>query len=123
MKAGNTQLGWAAISGFLAVTLGAFGAHGLKPWLTEYELDIYKTAVNYHMWHSLLLALIALLPRTRLLCWAAWALGFGILLFSGSLYLLVISKVSWLGMITPIGGLAFLLAWALIALAAFRHAD
>lgn len=111
---------WAAVSGFCAVALGAFGAHGLKPFLTEHELDIYKTAVNYQMWHTLLLALIARLPADKLLSWAANALLAGIVLFSGSLYLLAICKVSWLGMITPLGGLAFLLAWALLGVAAYR---
>jgi uncharacterized membrane protein YgdD (TMEM256/DUF423 family) len=73
------------------------------------------------MWHTLLLAIIALLPANCLLKWAARSLLFGIVFFSGSLYLLAVSKVSWLGMITPIGGLAFLLAWGLLVLAAIRQ--
>lgn len=117
----KSYLAWAGVSGFLAVALGAFGAHGLKHILSEYELDIYKTAVNYQMWHTLLLAIIALLPANFLLKWAARSLLFGIVFFSGSLYLLAVSKVSWLGMITPIGGLAFLLAWGLLVLAAIRQ--
>ena len=111
----------AAIAGFLAVALGAFGAHGLKHSLSDYELDIYKTAVNYHIWHALLLALIAALPAHKLLNWAARLLIIGIALFSGSLYLLAVIKVSWLGMITPLGGLAFLLAWGLLAVVAYQH--
>lgn len=109
----------AAIFGFLGVAMGAFGAHGLKASLTDYQLDIYKTAVQYQMWHTLLLALIAILPPRKLLCWAGWSLIAGMVLFSGSLYALAISGLRWLGMITPIGGLAFLLAWALLGRAAF----
>lgn len=110
----------AAISGFIAVAMGAFGAHGLKHLLSDYQLDIYKTAVHYQMWHTLLLALTAMLPTHRLLHWVGVLLIAGILLFSGSLYLLALTDVRWLGMITPIGGLAFLAAWALLAWIAYR---
>jgi uncharacterized membrane protein YgdD (TMEM256/DUF423 family) len=112
---------FAAIAGFLGVAMGAFGAHGLKNILSEHYLDIYKTAVSYQMWHALLLALIASLPAQKCLTWAGWALVAGMALFSGSLYLLAILNIGWLGMITPLGGLAFLLAWALLAYAAFQH--
>lgn len=112
---------FAALAGFLGVAMGAFGAHGLKAVLSEHHLDIYKTAVSYQMWHALLLALIAMLPPHKYLCWAAWGLVAGILLFSGSLYLLAIFNIGWLGMITPIGGLAFLTAWGLLALVAFQQ--
>ena len=111
----------AALAGFTGVTMGAFGAHGLKHILSEHYLDVYKTAVNYQMWHALLLAVVAMLPQQRLLTWAAWSLVAGIVLFSGSLYILAISKIGWLGMITPFGGLAFLLAWGLLAFVAYQH--
>ena len=111
----------AALAGFTGVAMGAFGAHGLKHILSEHYLDVYKTAVNYQMWHALLLAVVAMLPQQRLLTWAAWALVAGIVLFSGSLYILAISKIGWLGMITPFGGLAFLLAWGLLAFVAYQH--
>jgi len=111
----------AALAGFTGVAMGAFGAHGLKPILTEHYLDVYKTAVNYQMWHALLLAVVAVLPRQRLLTWVAWSLVVGIVLFSGSLYILAISKIGWLGMITPFGGVAFLLAWGLLAFVAYQH--
>ncbi|MBS3964610.1 MAG: DUF423 domain-containing protein [Methylomonas sp.] len=113
----------AAVSGFVAVAMGAFGAHGLKPLLNDYQLDIYKTAVNYQMWHTLLLTLTAMLPGQRLLRWVAVLLIAGILLFSGSLYLLAIFNIRWLGMITPIGGLAFLGAWALLAWVAYHQVE
>lgn len=111
----------AALAGFTGVAMGAFGAHGLKHMLPEHYLEVYKTAVNYQMWHALLLALLSVLPEQRLLNWAGWCLVAGILLFSGSLYVLAISKIGWLGMITPFGGVAFLLAWALLGYAAFQH--
>ncbi len=111
----------AALAGFTGVAMGAFGAHGLKDMLSEHYLDVYKTAVNYQMWHALLLALVAILPEQTALTWAGWSLATGIVLFSGSLYLLAILKVNWLGMITPFGGIAFLLAWSLLAFAAFKH--
>jgi len=111
---------WAAIAGGSGVALGAFGAHGLKSTLSAYELEIYKTAVDYQMWHALLLGLIGSLPLQRQLLWAGWSLLAGIILFSGSLYLLAILKIRWLGMITPFGGTAFLAAWGLLAYAAYR---
>ena len=111
----------AALSGFIGVAMGAFGAHGLKHLLSEHYLDIYKTAVSYQMWHSLLLVIIAMLPQHKWLSWAGWCLIAGILLFSGSLYALTILNLSWLGMITPFGGLAFLGGWALLGWYAYQQ--
>lgn len=110
----------AAVSGFIGVGMGAFGAHGLKPLLSEYQLEIYKTAVNYQMWHTLLLGYLASLPENKLVNWAGWCLIVGIVLFSGSLYLLALSAPHWIGIITPIGGMSLLLAWGLVAWMAFR---
>lgn len=109
----------AAIAGFTGVMMGAFGAHALKDILTEHLMDVYKTAVSYQMWHALALAFIANMPFHPLLRWAAWLFVIGIFLFSGSLYLLTVLNLSWLGIITPFGGLAFLSAWALLAIVAF----
>jgi Uncharacterized small membrane protein len=111
----------AALAGFIGVGMGAFGAHGLKHLLSEHYLDIYKTAVSYQMWHALLLAIVALLPVHRLLNWAGWLLVAGMALFSGSLYILSIFQLNWLGIVTPFGGLAFLGAWGLLAFVAFQH--
>lgn len=111
----------AALCGFVGVAMGAFGAHALKTLLSEHYLDIYKTAVSYHMWHALLLAMIALLPEHKWLSWAGYSLIAGILLFSGSLYALTILNISWLGMITPLGGLAFLAGWALLGSYAYQQ--
>ncbi len=114
----------AALSGFTGVAMGAFGAHGLKEVLTPEMLAVYKTAVDYQMWHALGLALIAIfrqqVPETDVLKWAGWLMFSGIVLFSGSLYLLSTLNMKWLGMITPIGGVFFLLAWALLAFFAFN---
>lgn len=103
-----------AFMAFLAVALGAFAAHGLKQSLGEYELSIFRTGVDYHMMHALGLVLIGILMRSAdagMLGTAAVLMFVGILLFSGSLYILSISGIKWLGAITPLGGLCFLAAW------------
>ena len=111
----------AAVGGFVGVAMGAFGAHGLKHLLSDHLLEVYKTAVNYQMWHALALGLISVLPEHKFLRLAGWLLVAGVVLFSGSLYLLAILNIGWLGMITPLGGLAFLAAWALLALVAWQY--
>jgi uncharacterized membrane protein YgdD (TMEM256/DUF423 family) len=111
---------WAAVFGFIGVAMGAFGAHGLKDILSDHLMEVYKTAVSYQMWHALALGLIATLPPHKLLRWAGWLLVAGIALFSGSLYLLAILNIAWLGMITPFGGVAFLSAWGLLAFVALQ---
>ena len=113
-----------AVSALLAVTMGAFGAHALKAVLSIEMLAVYKTAVTYQMWHALGLGIIALLrqqnPDERIIIYAGWLMFAGIILFSGSLYILSLSGVKWLGMITPIGGLCFLSAWLLVSLFAYK---
>lgn len=113
-----------AVSALLAVTMGAFGAHALKAVLSIEMLAVYKTAVTYQMWHALGLGIIALLrqqnPDERIIVYAGWLMFAGIILFSGSLYILSLSGVKWLGMITPIGGLCFLSAWLLVSLFAYK---
>src|SRR5258707_10042083 len=106
-----------AVSGFLAVALGAFGAHALRDRLTAEMLDVFKTGVNYQMYHALaLLAVGILLARLSIdgspwLSAAGWLFVVGSVLFSGSLYLLSLSGTTWLGAVTPLGGVAFLLGW------------
>lgn len=120
----NSFLLLGAICAFIAVAMGAFGAHGLKAVLAPEMLSAYKTGVTYQMWHALGLILIAiLLQQTEgiLLIWAGWFMFAGIILFSGSLYLLTILNAKWLGIITPFGGLAFLLAWILVVIFAWRQ--
>ncbi|MCC6463542.1 MAG: DUF423 domain-containing protein [Saprospiraceae bacterium] len=114
----------AAISGFLAVGIGAFGAHGLKPLLSEYQLAIYEKGVQYQFYHSLALlavaSLLSRLPDSKILVWAGWLFVAGIVCFSGSLYLLACRDilsfpVGWAGPVTPLGGLFFMAGWLAIA--------
>ncbi|KAF0867413.1 DUF423 domain-containing protein [Pseudomonas sp. LD120] len=113
----------AAFFGFTGVALGAFAAHGLKNRLSTEYLAIFHTGVTYQLVHTLALFGVALLVAHipgRLVTWAGAAFALGILLFSGSLYLLTLSGISKLGIITPFGGLAFLVGWLLLGLAAWR---
>lgn len=110
----KTALRIAASFGFLAVALGAFGAHGLKNLLEQNQTtEIWKTASLYHLVHAVVLLVLAgwqVVPR-----WAFRLISLGLVIFSGSLYLLAVTNVKWLGAITPIGGLALLAGWALLA--------
>jgi len=111
-------MSWSAIAALLlalAVMLGAFGAHGLKDRLDAYSMEVYQKAVFYHFIHALGLLVVTLSPRTENLTWVNLLLVAGILIFSGSLYLLAITGVRTLGAITPIGGLSFIAAWLLLA--------
>ena len=113
----------AAINMFIAVAAGAFGAHGLKQILDSEMLAIWHTAVTYQMVHALGMFVIALLiPKFGpiLLGWAGSAMFVGIVIFSGSLYALALTGIRMLGAITPIGGLAFLASWGLLAWAAYK---
>jgi uncharacterized membrane protein YgdD (TMEM256/DUF423 family) len=109
---------------FGAVGLGAFGAHALKAKLAPDLLAVYQTAVQYHFWHALgLLAVGVLLiqkPESSALAAAAWLLVAGLLLFCGSLYALALTGIRGLGAVAPVGGAAFLAAWAALGWAAWR---
>jgi len=110
-----------ALAGFLAVTLGAFGAHALRGRLSPEMLTVFETGVRYHMFHALALLLIsAMMPRMGgwLVVASGWLFTAGIVLFSGSLYVLAFTGITVFGAITPIGGLAFLAGWACLAIAA-----
>ncbi len=112
-----------AVSGFLAVALGAFGAHALAGKIEEKYLTIYQTAVQYQFYHTLALGLVAVLlgrESNKGLTRAAWFFVLGILIFSGSLYFLALGNgsLNWLGAVTPIGGVCFLVGWgSLVAFA------
>lgn len=100
----------AAAAGFLAVALGAFGAHGLKALLEQNgTAATWQTAVFYHAVHAVVMLILAQRKPVPTLAWGAMALG--ILVFSGSLYVLAVTNLRWLGAITPIGGVAFLVGW------------
>ena len=108
-----------AISGCLVVILGAFGAHGLKDILDEYGKSIYEKAVLYHMLHTMAILVLGLIEKIQpemQLSLAGWAFLIGIILFSGSLYILAVTGFKWMGMITPIGGVMFIIGWVMLFL-------
>lgn len=112
-----------AASAALAVLLGSFGAHALKARLAPEQLVTFETGVRYHLVHALGL-LAAAWAAGRFggdaVRWGGWLLAAGTLLFSGSLYLLALTGVRWIGIVTPFGGVAFVVGWALLAMAALR---
>lgn len=119
----KTILILSSLSGFLGVALGAFGAHALKTVLTPDLLAIYETGNRYHLIHSILpliLAITGFVNQSRLAWISSILFLAGILIFSGSLYVLAVTGIRILGAITPIGGLSFLAAWALLGFAAIR---
>jgi uncharacterized membrane protein YgdD (TMEM256/DUF423 family) len=120
----NTWLLIAAINGALAVAFGAFGAHGLQGRIDARAIEVFETGARYHMYHALAMGLAALAIRSGAASMpASVAAGFflaGIILFSGSLYLLALTGVRSLGFVTPFGGLAFLVGWIALAWAATK---
>ena len=115
--------GVGALFAGLGVVLGAFGAHALKDRLTPELLAIFETGVRYQMYHALGLLAVAWAQQrwpTSQASTAGWCFTLGILIFSGSLYALALSGVRWLGAVTPLGGVAFIVGWALLAWSAFK---
>ncbi|RHX87797.1 DUF423 domain-containing protein [Leptospira stimsonii] len=120
----KTILILSSISGFLAVAIGAFGAHALKPYLTPEMIVIYETGNKYHLIHSippLILAITGYVQSSRFALISSILYLAGIFIFSGSLYLLAITGIRVLGAITPIGGISFLLAWAFLGWSALSQ--
>ena len=111
-----------AINAALAIAAGAFGAHALRDRLDVRRLEIFETAARYQMYHALALVLCGVLVGRGLAAagTAGWVLQAGVVIFSGSLYVLALTDTRWLGAITPIGGLALLVGWVLLAVAALR---
>ena len=106
----------------LSVMLGAFAAHGLKSRVSEYAIGIFKTAAEYQMVHGLALIAIAILIKWGMnLSWAGGFFIAGTVLFSGSLYLLALTGMKWLGPITPIGGVCFIIGWTILLVQAARY--
>jgi len=109
----------ASLCGMFAVVFGAFGAHALRGRLDDHAMGIFETAVQYHFYHSLALLGVGVIalsqPQTVMLKSSGWLFFLGILIFSGSLYVLSITGLRWLGAITPLGGLAFIGGWACLA--------
>src|SRR5688500_8839603 len=112
-----------AINAFLCVAFGAFGAHGLKQRLAADMLTVYQTGVQYHFYHALGLVLVGLMllhfPASKPMVLSGWLMLAGIVLFSVSLYALSLTGIRGLGVITPLGGVAFLSGWALLAYGAW----
>ena len=117
-----TTLG--SINALIAVMLGAFGAHALKSRLSADMFEIFQTGVQYHFYHALGLLAVGIiayhLPDSGLLRWSGWLMLAGIIIFSGSLYILSTTGITWLGAITPIGGTAFIAAWVLLTIAVLK---
>lgn len=105
----------------LSVMAGAFGAHLLRDTLSAREFDVYQTAVTYQIYHSIGLLLVGTIrirmQYSSLLKWSGRLMATGIVIFSGSLYLLALTDTGWLGAITPLGGLCFIASWILLAVA------
>jgi uncharacterized membrane protein YgdD (TMEM256/DUF423 family) len=120
---GRTWIVLGGLFGGLGVVAGAFGAHGLEKHLSPDQLETYEVAVRYQMYHALALVLVGLLAQrpSRMLALAGSMFVLGILIFSGLLYVLVFTGVTKLGMIVPLGGLAFIAGWFSLAAAALRR--
>lgn len=114
------------LAALLAVALGAFGAHGLKSRVSSDLLAVFQTGVQYHFYHALGLILVGILvgslSATGWVRASGWTMLAGIVIFSGSLYVMALTGQRWLGMITPIGGTAFIAAWALLVVAVVKSA-
>jgi uncharacterized membrane protein YgdD (TMEM256/DUF423 family) len=111
-------VGLGAIAALIAVALGAFGAHGLEGRVSPDRVETFRTGVEYQMYHALALLIVgwaAAQDWGPLLHWAGYCFAAGIVIFSGTLYLLVLTDTGWLGAITPLGGVAFIVGWGLLA--------
>lgn len=123
MTSSRTIAAVGAFSAFVAVALGAFGAHGLEGRVAEDLLEVFETGARYHMYHSLaLLAVAWACDRFKAVSFtaSAWLFTIGIVVFSGSLYLMTLTGQRWLGAVTPMGGVAFLAGWLVLATALMR---
>lgn len=113
-----------ALGGLTGVLLGAFGAHALRDRFDDYSMRVFETAVQYQFYHSLALVVVGILmlsaTNTGLLRVSTVMFASGIVLFSGSLYLLSFTGIRWLGAVTPLGGFAFIVGWSCLALVAFK---
>ena len=111
-------------SGMLAVAFGAFGAHALKGRLDDNALGVFETAVQYHFYHTFALLAVGIIalsqPQSVMLKSSGWLFLIGLLIFSGSLYLISLTGMRWLGAVTPLGGLAFIGGWACLAAEAWK---
>ena len=125
-SAARTFLILGAANAALAVLLGAFGAHSLKTYLAADMMAVYQTGLQYHLFHSLGLIAVGLVAKqigdSAWLRWSGWLMLAGIVIFSGSLYVLSTTGWKWLGAVTPLGGLSFIVAWVLFVVAVVKSA-
>ncbi|MFK8028354.1 MAG: DUF423 domain-containing protein [Gammaproteobacteria bacterium] len=120
----NVIISFGSFNAALAIAFGAFAAHGLEKHLDERSLQVFNTAADFHFWHALGLILIGILAKIdgqSNYSGIAGLMGLGILLFCGSLYILSTTGITWLGMITPLGGTAFIIAWLWLAWCTWRR--
>lgn len=120
----NIFLFLGALNGFLSVALGAFGAHVLEGKIEPKYLETWQTGVTYQMFHAGALLVVGILSNkisASLLSWSGWLFFIGIILFSGSLFLLSLTGIRVLGAITPFGGVSFLIAWVLLMIVATKY--
>ncbi len=124
MEVAKKWIGIGSILVMLSVMIGAFGAHMLEPIIGEDKISVYETGVQYHMIHALGIIVIGVIAKvfgeSKLLAWSARLLFIGIILFSGSLYVLSISGIGPLGAITPFGGVSFIAGWVCLAVTALK---
>lgn len=125
MKPDPKKIRLAALLGFLAVALGAFGAHGLQPLLLQHgTVEIWKTASHYHLVHAVVLLVLALFHSDEASARRSWTcMTSGVLIFSGTLYALAATGTKWLGAITPVGGVLLLIGWLLLAVRRWPRAE
>jgi len=125
MNSARILLAAGALLAALGVAMGAFGAHALRASLSAERMAVYQTAVQYHLWHALGLLLIGVLanqgPPSPMMNISGWLMLAGVVLFSGTLYALTLTGVRWLGMVTPVGGVALIAAWVMLAVAILRR--
>ncbi len=123
MAMNRTFVALGSLFALLAVALGAFGTHSLRPRLTERALEIWETAGHYHLIHAVALVLVGLVcgqTFSKLAHAAGWLFTIGILIFGGTLYVLALTDIRWLGAITPLGGAAFMVGWICLFLSVVR---
>ncbi|EZH66167.1 membrane protein [Bacillaceae bacterium JMAK1] len=120
----NQWIATGAILAMLAVAIGAFGAHGLEGSITDNMLENYHTGVQYHMFHALGILVVGIIigitGSSKLLQVSATLLFIGILIFSGSLYIMALTNMTWLGAVTPIGGVSFIIGWLCLTFATLK---
>ncbi len=122
----NVIISLGSFNAALAIAFGAFAAHGLEGHIDERSIQVFNTAADFHFWHAIGLIVVGLIAKTLSntnFTLVVWIMTLGILLFCGSLYILSVTGIRWLGAITPFGGISFMIAWLLLAWKSLRQAS